>query len=346
MIKIPDVSFWQDDPTTPLGIDFDVMASQTGAVIVRTGQNSWADNEFKISWHNAKLAGLLRGSYWFFDSRADPKRQAELYIATLGGDLGELPLWCDFEDQYNGVFTGWKHWYTFIERLKVLAPDKQIGIYTGYYYWLDHTAGAPIASKDYFRQFPLWIARYNATEPLTPYPWIDWTLWQYTDNGDGALYGVESGNIDLNYFNGDADKFRQVFGVSIDTPPEIPNEENQMAYKYEYINMVDNMSIRPTQGTANAPTGSLSRNVKGYGNELTILTNGDKWLKIEEGGSAVGWVAVIHQGKPYGVLTVINTTPSPVEPVPPFNLAVDFAWDGTKMIMKVNGIEVLIPPTP
>ena len=223
MLRLPDVSFWQDDPTTSIAINFEVMKTQTKACIIRAGQNTWEDIAFDISWEAAKQAGLLRGSYWFYDSRVSPKVQAQKYVSCFvdQNDLGELPLWCDFEDNYNGVFTGWKHWYTFIERLKVLAPDKQIGIYTGYYYWLDHTASASIASKDYFKQYPLWIARYNATEPLIPYPWTDWMLWQYTDNGAGAKYGVESKNIDLNEFNGDEKKFEEVFGVSLDTLPDI-----------------------------------------------------------------------------------------------------------------------------
>ena len=227
MLILPDISFWQDDPTTPRGIGFTVMRKQSPAVIIRAGQNNWVDNEFAISWKAARDAGLLRSSYWFFDSRADPKRQAELWMDALGNDLGELPLWCDFEELYHGAFVGWKHWYTFIERLKVLAPNKQIGIYTGFYYWLDHTSDAPKVSKDYFKQYPLWIARYNATEPLIPYPWTDWTLWQYTDNGNGAQYGVESGNIDLNYFNGDMDKFRQVFGLS-----ELPTSKSTIQAKF------------------------------------------------------------------------------------------------------------------
>src|SRR5690606_39719293 len=82
--KIPDVSFWQDDPTTPPGINFTKMKTLTHGVIIRAGQNLWEDNEFKISWANAKKAGLARGSYWFYDSRANPKRQAEKWVEVMG----------------------------------------------------------------------------------------------------------------------------------------------------------------------------------------------------------------------------------------------------------------------
>jgi GH25 family lysozyme M1 (1,4-beta-N-acetylmuramidase) len=199
---LPDISFWQDDPTTPQGIDFDKMAGMTRGVIIRAGQNLWEDVKFRSSWQGAKQAGLIRGTYWFYDSRADPKRQAELWADILGGDPGEMELWCDFEERYNGPHTGWRRWYDFMERLKVLLPHKQLGVYTGYYYWQEFAAGVA-----YFAQYPLWIAAYNTTGPRIPPIWQDWTYWQFTDKGDGSPYGVESKNIDLNYFNGTEAEF-------------------------------------------------------------------------------------------------------------------------------------------
>lgn len=228
-LTLPDVSFWQDDNATPQGIDFAMMREQTSSVIIRAGQNSWTDPDFKTNWKAAKEAGLHRGSYWFYDSRLDPKKQAELWVKALGGDYGELPLWCDFEDRYGGAFGTWKHWYDFIENLKQLIPsDVEIGIYTGYYYWLEFTVAKaiPKTSLNYFKQFPLWIAAYNNHAPTVPAPWETWTLWQYTDNGDGAPYGVESKNIDLNYFNGSEEDFIKRFGLA---EIAIPTETEEKA---------------------------------------------------------------------------------------------------------------------
>ena len=167
---LPDVSFWQDDPTTPQGINFGQMAQMTRGVIIRAGQNLWEDVKFKTSWQGAKRAGLLRASYWFYDSRANPKRQAEKWAEVLGDDPGEMELWCDFEERYNGPFKGWRHWFDFMERLKVLLPDKKLGVYTGYFYWLEFAAGVT-----YFAQYPLWIAAYNTAAPRIPPIWNDWT---------------------------------------------------------------------------------------------------------------------------------------------------------------------------
>lgn len=223
---LPDVSFWQDNPNTPKGIDFNKMKTQTSSVIIRAGQNLWQDNEFDISWKNAKNAGMYRGSYWFYDSRANPKRQAEKWVEIMGNDLGELPMWCDFEDRYGGDFHGWKHWFNFMERLKQLIPNKELGVYTGYYYWQEFASGVK-----YFSQYPLWIAWYNPFEPLVPSIWKDWTLWQYTDNGDGNLYGVESKNIDLNYFNGTEAEFMKFFNLDSNPIPSTKETTLKVNYK-------------------------------------------------------------------------------------------------------------------
>lgn len=218
----PDVSFYQDNNETPLGIDFDKMAGQTSFVIIRAGQNTWMDTDFRINWQNAKEAGLARGSYWFYDSRADPKRQAEMWIRSLGSDLGELPLCADFEENYHGVYAGWDNFYIFLERLKALASGKEIVIYTGFYYWFDNVVNQTTSKQlEYFHQYPLWIARYGVDIPLVPKPWShdEWLFWQYTENGPGELFGVESHRIDLNFFNGDEDAFRKRFKLDGQTEP-------------------------------------------------------------------------------------------------------------------------------
>lgn len=174
------------------------MATKSRGVIIRAGQAGWKDIAFDMSWARSRSAGLKRGSYWFYDSRVNPKRQAELWVSILGSDTGELELWMDFEDKYKGDYHGHKHWYDFAERLKALLPEKQLGVYTGYYYWLENTK----PSDTYFKEYPLWIAWYGGTPKIPPI-WNDWLMHQYTDNGNGPAWGVASGNIDINTRNGE-----------------------------------------------------------------------------------------------------------------------------------------------
>jgi GH25 family lysozyme M1 (1,4-beta-N-acetylmuramidase)/uncharacterized protein YraI len=302
----PDVSFYQDDPGTPQGIDFVKMKQSAGYVIVRAGQNVWIDSDFKTNWRDSKDAGLPRGSYWFYDSRADPKEQAELWFSVFEGDLGELPLFADFEEAYGGLYTGWRHWKTFLERLRALVGNREIGIYTAFYYWIRN---APSATTDptnleYFHRYPLWIANYDVATPSVPGPWSanEWLFWQFTDRGDGRLYGVESSRIDLNYFNGDLAAFRQRFNLS-PTPPPPPGS---VWYKVT----ASALNVRKGPGTNFDVVGLLRRDevVEGLG-----LSNDGAWAQIKRPSDTLtGWAF-----RTFLILTSPPTTPPPPPPPPP-----------------------------
>jgi GH25 family lysozyme M1 (1,4-beta-N-acetylmuramidase) len=171
-----DVSFYQDSSETDAQIDFKKMVTKTPFVIIRAGQNLWIDPDFLWNMKEAKAAGLLRGSYWFYDSRVNPKTQAALYSSLVTQDHGELPMFADFEDRYNGPYGGWNNWYNFLEELKVLSPGVQLGVYTGPSYWLENTVvkNIPSMSLSYFGQYPLWIAHYGVDSPSVVMPWSKW----------------------------------------------------------------------------------------------------------------------------------------------------------------------------
>ena len=222
MIIGPDVSFWQDDNETPQQIDF-VKMKANGAefVIIRAGQNKWVDSDFAYNWKAAKAAGLPRGCYWFWDSRYEPVKQAELWVRTMGGDFGELPMFADFEEKYGGNFSGWKNYLAFVECLEDLT-DKEIGIYTAYYYFHENV---PAQAWERFGEYPLWVANYGVTTPKIPKAWKEWLFWQYTETGDGLAYGAESKGIDLNYFNGSSETFRARFDLEPEEEPEEPEKD-------------------------------------------------------------------------------------------------------------------------
>lgn len=285
----PDVSFYQDEPETPEHIDFVKMKKSADFVIVRAGQNLWPDRDFKLNWAAAKEAGLPRGTYWFYDSRANPKRQAELWVELMDGDLGELPLFADFEDAYGGQYTGWRSWYAFLERLKELVTDKEIAIYTAFYYWRDNAPSATTEkdSLEYFHQYPLWIANYGVSSPSVPKPWgpDEWTFWQFTEVGDGELYGVESKGIDLNYFNGDAEAFRQRFGLpEPGEPPPGGGGEEGNEYRVE-------LSIRENPGTDENVIGTLQQDEV---LEVLDTTVDESWMQVKRSDGTTGWIFNTH----------------------------------------------------
>lgn len=215
-----DISFYQDKPETPQRIDFDAMRNAgVSFVIIRAGQNTWSDALFADSWRRSK--GVLpRGSYWFYDSRAKPKDQAEKWRETVGDDLPECGVWMDFEEGYAGPYRSEDHLKEFAELVQDLFPSSvEVGVYTAYYWWMGR-----VKDTKFWHQFALWAANYNVTKPLIPAPWSEneWTFWQYTAKANGSAYGVESGSIDLNYFNGDEKKFKEVFGLVVAPPAPVP----------------------------------------------------------------------------------------------------------------------------
>lgn len=271
----PDISFHDNDPETPQGIDFEKMKPVAEFVIIRAGQNLWFDRDFKYNWSEAKKAGIPRGCYWFYDSRVAPKQQAELWVATLNGDLGELPLFLDLEENYGGQYAGWQSWYDCLERLKQLVGKKEIGIYTGYFYWNAHAPSETkqAQNREYFHQYPLWVANYKVTAPRIPLPWKDseWLFWQYTDHGDGKQYGVESLNIDLNYFNGDKPAFEKRFQLT----------GNHTLYQLDF-----NLYKTPAQDAA--ITGYLQHNDKVE--KLTMSDDG-LWTEVARTDGLTGWLS-------------------------------------------------------
>ncbi len=278
----PDVSFYQDDDETPEGIDFDKMKARSDFVIIRAGQNQWIDPDFRTNWAAAKKAGLPRGSYWYYDSRIEPQRQAELWRDALGDDRGELPLFADFEENYGGPYEGWRKWYAFLEYLKNVMPEKEIVVYTGYYYWRENAPNPDThaSSLEYFHQYPLWIANYGVDKPNIPEPWgeDEWLLWQYTDHGDGPGYGVESLGIDLNYFNGDSAAFRTRFNIPDALPP------SNTKYKID-------LSLRESPDVNSASTGTL---VHDELVEKLDENDAGTWFKVQRENGESGWTAISH----------------------------------------------------
>jgi GH25 family lysozyme M1 (1,4-beta-N-acetylmuramidase)/uncharacterized protein YgiM (DUF1202 family) len=310
----PDISFYQDEPSTPQGVDFAKMRAVSDFVIIRAGQNLWVDSRFATYWRDAKAAGLPRGSYWFYDSRADPKKQAELWVQTLGNDRGELPLWADFEEKFNGTYQGWQNWYIFLERLRALVGQKEIGIYTAYYYWRDNAPNpaSQVSSLEYFRRYPLWIAHYNVQKPQIPKPWgeNEWLLWQYTVKGDGRLYGVESLQIDLNYFNGDEIAFKNRFNLS-DQPAS-----NRFR--------VD-LSIREGPAATFNSIGTLNQD--DLVTRIGVSPDGN-WTQISR-DNLTGWVS-------NNILVMIPPEPPPPPPEPPAEPPVEPPVTGTGRFYRVT----------
>lgn len=192
-------------------------------VIIKCGQATLKDPQFDTNWGNAKGQLIPRGTYWFFDSRVPPKQQAVLWWEWIKNDPGELAHLADYEESYNGSYGGHQNFKIFLDEFKRISGGRvEIGIYTGYYYWISHS---PTSAADlgYFSQFPLWLAWYtnNPAVVIIPKPWTDLLFWQYgtTPPLPVSDYGVQSLELDSNNFNGDEESYRYYFDLNGSTPP-------------------------------------------------------------------------------------------------------------------------------
>jgi GH25 family lysozyme M1 (1,4-beta-N-acetylmuramidase) len=313
-VKIPDVSFYQDANTTPQKIDFNKMkAAGAVGVIIRAGQNSWPDEDFRNNYAAAKAAGLPRGVYWFFDSRTSPMYQATLCISLIDSDLPELGVWGDWEENYKGTYSGWKFFKQLLEELQ--KKYTRVGVYTAPYYWMMNRP-SDTQSLNYFKSLPVWIANYRDT-PIIPSPWTNAVLWQWGTPAWGLEFGAESIEIDMNAFNGDEAAYRAYFGLG----GEVPQSGETMFYGRNKTTLTN---IRPLPNGNPPDLGDI------YLNDLVEADRKDAsgiWWHLTKLTRANGApVALPAEAWAYGVN--IEPIAPPVEPPPAGSLTVTVSVDG------------------
>lgn len=253
LIRLADVSFWQD------AINFVVMrAAGIFGVIIRAGQRNWSDLKFLINWALAKLAGLPRGSYFFYDSRETPRKQAELWWSLIKTDTGELVHVADFEESYGGPYGTKAHFKEFLLEFQRLSglPNDRIAIYTGFFWWV-----ARVGNDLFFKRYQLWLAGYSAMSQVRiPEPWDagDLLFWQYTASGNGTAYGVSSKEIDLNWYCCDLAAYHKRFPLATMEPPPLPPPTGEPMTKYYRLDTTA-ANIRMGPGTSYADRGDLVR---------------------------------------------------------------------------------------
>lgn len=299
-----DISFYQDNDLTLQTPDFEKMRGYGAEfVIIRAGQGSWEDPDFKTNWKNAK--GILpRHSYWFYDNRYAPRMQARLWWNLVKDDFEGI-MWLDLEHVKPGSYTGWRYWFDFLDELiRVIGvPKDRVGIYTGYYYWTSHLP--PEKSLAWFGQFKLWLAWYaeNSNDVEIPHPWTKMFLWQDGTYPVGPLAGVESREIDHDFFMGTDEEFLEFFG-EITSPPDGEN----MTILY-YADLKSGL----TSNVRTAPTLSANTGVQQITGPLTVsiisektVADGYDWYQISYPVS--GWIALTGS---YTNFRPADTTPPP-----------------------------------
>ena len=209
-------------------------------VFVKASENGYTDSMFVQHWQNAKSAGMLRGAYHFFHPEADPSHQADVFIAAVGADKGELPPVLDLESVYvngvaialpagNAMVSAVQVWLNKVEQ----AFGRKPMIYTSYVFVNSQRVSAP-----WLANYPLWIAQYpyqpgttkeyqNPQNVPTPSQYMPqqppgfqpWSFWQYSSKGQMSGFGPGQ-LLDFDYFNGTMDDLNKfATGSTSSTPP-------------------------------------------------------------------------------------------------------------------------------
>ncbi len=182
-----DVSHYQG------AIDWDELANDGHdfAFIKATEGKELKDKAFFVNWTLAGKTGMRRGAYHFFRPEVKAEQQARNFFNTVQLAPGDLPPVIDVEDR------GKLSTKQLVLRVTRLAEMMEIRygvkpiLYTGQNFYNRFLAGQ-------FDDYPLWLARYDADEPVTVCG-RTYAFWQYTDRGQ--LPGIR-GNVDRNIFTG------------------------------------------------------------------------------------------------------------------------------------------------
>lgn len=192
-----DVSKWQGAidwaKVADAGIEYAFIRSSYGLTGV--------DPYFDANWAAAREAGVLRGSYHYFNPTYDGAAQARSMLAQFDDpdDLGELPLVVDVEESGGApapaVYAS--RVLAFVDTIEAETGRRPM-IYTGGYFWDTYVASTALAD------LPVWVAHYfndrtTAHCPNTPNAWGAWTFWQHTEMA--SVSGI-SGGVDGNVFDG------------------------------------------------------------------------------------------------------------------------------------------------
>ncbi|MFK7932421.1 MAG: glycoside hydrolase family 25 protein [Saprospiraceae bacterium] len=175
-------------------VNWDTLAQQNiqFAFVKATEGMTLVDSIFCHNWAEMERVGLKRGAYHFFRPTIPADIQARNFIDMVDIRPGDLPPVLDIE-VLDGVsnaqlLDGVRMWLNLVEAHYNIKPV----LYTYHKFYNRHLAGQ-------FKNYPLWLARYNDSRQPTLADGSQWDFWQYGNRG--RIKGVQ-GDVDLNVFRG------------------------------------------------------------------------------------------------------------------------------------------------
>lgn len=239
-----DLSHHQDDDDGVMDIDFRQMRRMgVDFCYIKCSEGDYyPDHDFARNWDACGEAGIIPGAYHFIRAydkytqrRLTGEQNVEYFLEQFGNRDLFIPHALDVEDadgQSNPYMTS-------VVQNAALALGYPNEIYTGNWFWRYH-----ILPWSQWKESQLWVMTvpwYDAVnekhfpnhelfleylEGGTRFPtipmatdgkpsWDSWSVWQFSHQGDGRLYGLERGVIDL-------DIAKPSILIGIPEPPDPP----------------------------------------------------------------------------------------------------------------------------
>lgn len=165
----------------------------------------------------------VRLAYHYLNSDTAWSTQYDKFMSVVA-DKNFHAYVVDFESAFNVMSPEFaKMAWDFAKRV-VTDTGKRCLLYTNFYGYRDYLIPSQTKYGINWNNVDLWIAQYWTTPnpnavPNLPDGRVGWNMWQYTDKGNGALYGTgRSTACDLNVFNGTLDDMKKFLGITTPAP--------------------------------------------------------------------------------------------------------------------------------
>jgi len=208
MKPIIDISYYQQ----PSRINYDILAEQVKAVIIRATYGVWKDTAFERHYAELTARGIPLGAYGFIVEYRNVAEQVNVFYEAINGKEFKLGFWGDVELEAGATPLRRETVLQFFDGLDQWT-GRQTNVYTGDWCWL------PIMRTPALTDRKLWVADYAHSSPKLPAGFTNWCLWQHTSSGYLAGY---SGRLDMNRFNGNEEQFEHWINGEEEPPVEPP----------------------------------------------------------------------------------------------------------------------------
>lgn len=176
-----DISSWQKNVNF-----YNVKSSGIKIVYIKASEGTkYINPYFESSYKNAKANGLKVGFYHYVTARTtlEAQNQAIFFANVISGKESDCRLVMDFESSGNLSIAEINNISkAFLETLEN-STNIPVAIYSNAY-------SAKYIFSSSLNKYPLWVANYGVTSPMSNGKWSSWAGWQYTSSGKvNGVYG-------------------------------------------------------------------------------------------------------------------------------------------------------------